>query len=112
MPRDDEEPQYTIYRSRPRLFGRREEDRAGDRAADGLRELRDGGDRAQPQPAPYTRRGGRRGLSLPGRRRRPKAPGVPGGGRVAGLTVGRVVKWLVLAVLGWSVLSLVLFLVS
>jgi LCP family protein required for cell wall assembly len=113
MPRDDEEPQYRVYRSRPKLFGRRAETARGDRGADGLRELR--GDqpasrRSRPEPAPqYVKHGGRKGLRLPRRGRRPN---VPGAGFLAGLTFGRVVKWLVLAVLGWSAVSLLLFLVS
>jgi len=94
---DDGEPQYTRYRSKPRglldrLRGGGEEAGLGGLAGgydDGGR----GGD------------GGRRGLRLPGRRRR-----VPGLRRP--VTVGRVLKWLLLAVGGWLLLSLVLFLVS
>jgi LCP family protein required for cell wall assembly len=47
--------------------------------------------------------------------RRPRLPGLPGRRRrgVRGpISAGRVVKWLVLAVVGWLALSLVLFLVS
>src|ERR671934_1089110 len=66
-------PEYKLYRTRPRLFGRRDSDGS---ILDELRE------------AP------------PGERRRKP------------ITVGRVVKWLVLAVVGWVVLSVVLFLIS
>jgi LCP family protein required for cell wall assembly len=66
-------PEYKLYRTRPRLLGRR------DSEGSILDELRE---------AP------------PGERRREP------------ITVGRVVKWLVFAVVGWVVLSLVLFLIS
>ena len=39
MSRDDDEPRYTVYRSRPRLFGRK--DSGADRAAAGMQELRE-----------------------------------------------------------------------
>ena len=65
-------PQYTVYRARRGLLGRRR-----------------GGDGGVPAPKPS-----RRGL------------------RDRGLTPGRVVKWLLLAALGWLALSLVVFLVS
>lgn len=65
-------PQYTVYRARRGLLGRRRGD--------------DGG---VPAPKPS-----RRGL------------------RDRGLSPGRVVKWLLLSVLGWLALSLVVFLVS
>jgi LCP family protein required for cell wall assembly len=72
----EDEPQYTRYRSRPRLPWRRES--AG---IEGLREP--GEKRDAPRP-----------------RRRPR------------ITVGRVVRYLALAVVGWLLLSLVLFLIS
>ena len=116
MPRDEDEPQYTVYRSRPKLFGRRDED--GDagrrRAAEGLQELRGEAPdaprspRAKPEYTPDGRE--RRRLRLPGFGRRPKGPGA--GSVLAGLTLGRVVKWLVLLVVGWTALSLVVFLIS
>ncbi len=65
-------PQYTVYRTRRGLLGRRKN-----------------GDGGVPAPKPS-----RRGL------------------RDRGLTPGRFVKWLLLAVLGWLVLSLVVFLIS
>jgi LCP family protein required for cell wall assembly len=73
----DDEPQYTLYRSRPKLPWRRESE-----GLDGLREP--GEKRDEPRP--------------PKRRRR--------------ITVGRVVKYLALALGVWLLLSLVLFLVS
>jgi LCP family protein required for cell wall assembly len=66
-------PEYKLYRTRPRLLGRRRDDGS---ILDGLRE------------AP------------PGKRPRKR------------ITVGRVVKWIVLALVAWVGLSLVLFLIS
>jgi LCP family protein required for cell wall assembly len=71
-PPEDHEPQYTVYRSRPRFLG--------GRGGDGLRGLRRPKDPDKP------------------RRRRP--------------TPGRIVRYLLLALVGWLLLSLVLFLVS
>jgi LCP family protein required for cell wall assembly len=79
-PRDP--PPYTVYRSRPRLFGR---DRDDGRLSP-----------AGPERGPG---GPRRRFRLPRRR----------GGPV---TAGRVVRWLILAVIAWVALSFVLFLVS
>ena len=130
MPRDDDEPKYTVYRSRPKPFGRR--DRDDDGAADGLAELRGegrdaprtpaGGAAATPRPTARqpVRQPAGRGAAPPGGRpprrglfrRRPKVPGSTAGGVLAGLTVGRVVKWAVLVALGWLLLALLLFLVS
>ena len=72
----EDEPQYTVYRSRRRLPWRREPE-----GVEGLREP--GEKRDEPRP-----------------RRRPR------------ITVGRVVRYLALALVGWLLLSLVLFLVS
>jgi LCP family protein required for cell wall assembly len=72
----EDQPQYTVYRSRPRLPWRR--------ADDGIDDLREPGEkRDEPRPK---------------RRRR--------------ITVGRVVKYVALALGAWLLLSLVLFLVS
>jgi LCP family protein required for cell wall assembly len=72
----EDQPQYTVYRSRPRLPWRRDDD--------GIDDLREPGEkRDEPKPR---------------RRRR--------------ITVGRVVKYLALALGAWLLLSLVLFLVS
>jgi LCP family protein required for cell wall assembly len=72
----EDEPQYTVYRSRPRLPWRREPE-----SVEGLREP--GEKRDEPRPR---------------RRRR--------------ISVGRIVRYLALALVGWLLLSLVLFLVS
>jgi LCP family protein required for cell wall assembly len=72
----EDQPQYTVYRSRPRLPWRRDDD--------GIDDLREPGEkRDEPKPR---------------RRRR--------------ITVGRVIKYLALALGAWLLLSLVLFLVS
>ncbi len=104
---DGQAPKYKVYRSKPKLFGRGED-------TGGLRELR-GGDRPPGSEAPRGRRdepeyavhraGGRRRLSLPGRRQ-----DRPGGRRR--ITKGRVAKWVLTAVVGWIALSVVLFMVS
>jgi LCP family protein required for cell wall assembly len=85
MPNDTEQPKYTVYRSAPRgLLAR-------------LRGEEDGvGDGAPPPPRSRFRW------------RREREPGEPR----PRITVGRVVKWLALAVLGWLLLSVVLFLIS
>jgi LCP family protein required for cell wall assembly len=83
----EDEPQYTIYRSRPRLPWQREDD-----GIDGLRE---------PEREP----------GEPPKRRRwwPFKPGRRRGRRI---TVGRVLRYFALAIGAWLLLSLVLFLVS
>ena len=83
-----EPPQYTKYRARPSLFKRKPADPQG-----AMSELRE----EQGPPPPYTPHTRRRGLRL------------PKGGPV---TFGRVVKWLALAIGGWILLSLLVFLVS
>ncbi len=125
----DSPPEYRVYRTRPRLPGRRSEpsggleelrgDGAGDRRepgrdgsnTEGRREpVRDGrgdGDR------PYTVHGGGRRPRLPTFRRRAKegeADRVPK--RRRQLSPGRIVRFAALAIVGWIVGSLVLFLVS
>jgi len=82
MSKDPERPQYTRYRSRPRLPGRLGE-RSRDPEFKGV-ELRDD-----------VRRG-------PRHRRRARRP----------LSVGRVVRYVVLAAFAWLALSFVLFMVS
>ncbi|HEV7751322.1 MAG TPA: LCP family protein [Baekduia sp.] len=105
-------PEYRKYRSAPRLWrrdpgpgesllgglpdGRQAPPGPGNGAPDGRP---DDGDR-NIYGAPKRRLPG-----LPGRRRRLRGPRGP-------LSVGRIVKWIVLAVIGWLALSLVLFLVS
>jgi LCP family protein required for cell wall assembly len=73
MPNPQAPPEYKLYRTKPRLLGRRGDDGS---VLDDLRE------------AP------------PGERRRKP------------ITVGRVIKWVVLALVAWIGLSLVLFLIS
>jgi LCP family protein required for cell wall assembly len=92
---DDDPPEYNVYRSRPRLLRGRD--------GDGVDEL----ERSRPgEEAPEYEVHGRprRGLRLPfprrGKRRRKR------------LSVGRIVRWLAVALIGWLLLSLVLFLVS
>jgi LCP family protein required for cell wall assembly len=71
----DDEPKYTVYRSRPRLPWRRDDDDLGDQR----------GEKRDEPKAPRPRRR---------------------------ITVGRVVKYLAVALGAWLLLSLVLFLVS
>ena len=90
--RDDDPPEYTVYRSRPRWFRGRDDGRF------------DGGrDGAAGEPPPYKVHRSGRGLRLPWRRR---------DGERRKLTVGRVVGWLALAVSAWLLVSLVVFLIS
>lgn len=83
-------PAYKKYRARPSIFG-------------------GGGDvpKAAQEERPYTVHGRGRGPRRPSFR----LPRV-GRPRGRGLTWGRALKWLVLAVAGWTALSLVVFLVS
>jgi LCP family protein required for cell wall assembly len=85
-----DEPDYKVYRSRPRLGKARE-----DRVADGLQELRDEAPGAPRPPGskPQFARSRRR-VSLPAISRR------------------RVVKWVLSAIAGWLLLSLILFMLS
>jgi LCP family protein required for cell wall assembly len=87
MPDHDNEPQYTLYRSRPKLPWRKETE-----GLDGLREAPEEEPRPQRRPWPFRRRERR-----PGRRR---------------LTPGRVLAYLAMAVGAWLLVSLVIFLVS
>jgi LCP family protein required for cell wall assembly len=95
-----EPPVYTKYRARPRLRSR------GGDEADGLQALRDresaAGGALPPVPGAPPAPG------RPSRRRLPWRRGV----RPRGLTPGRVVRWLVLAAVGWTALAIVAFLVS
>ena len=109
MPPSDDEPDYKVYRSRPRLFGRREDD--GDardrRVAEGLQELR-----GEAPDAPRSPRAKPEYTVQRRRRFRLRRPGTGAGKVVAGLTVGRVVKWVLTAAVAWLVLSVLVFLVS
>src|SRR3954451_9497322 len=88
--RDDEEPQYTLYRAKPKIFGR-----CG-REDGGLREMQQdaprGYEETPPQPGP----------APPKRRRGPRRR----------ISAWRVVRWLAAALVAWLAISLVLFLVS
>jgi LCP family protein required for cell wall assembly len=85
----DEEPDYKVYRSRPRLLRRGPEQ-------NGLAELK----APDAPPEHDVRRGGRR------------LPKLPRFGRPSRLTPGRVVKWLLIALAGWIALSAALFMIS
>jgi LCP family protein required for cell wall assembly len=91
-----DEPDYKVYRSRPRLFKKRDE-----RVAEGLQELRDAAPEAPRQP------GAKPEYTVHRRRRLPR-PKLPGGG----ITGRRVAKWVLSAIAGWILLSLVLFMIS
>jgi LCP family protein required for cell wall assembly len=80
---DDEEPQYTLYRARPKFLRRRNDD-------GGLREM-------QREPAAYD--------APPAEPRRIRRPG-------RRIGVWRVVRWLATALAAWLLVSLILFLVS
>lgn len=91
-PSDPDRPEYSVYRSRPRgIFARLK----GDDDAVG------GGPGKDRKPPRDEKPGRGRGP------RRSRTPGVPDS-----ITPRRVLKWLALAVGGWILLSLVLFLVS
>jgi LCP family protein required for cell wall assembly len=105
MPAHPDPPEYTKYRAAPAFLRRGPKDgesllgdlvEAPDRPAPGRG---DDGDRDGGEPGP------RRLPRVPLPRRRRRGPGGP-------LTAGRVVKWLILAVIAWLGLSLVLFLIS
>jgi LCP family protein required for cell wall assembly len=85
----EDDPQYTLYRSRPRLPWRREKD--------GLDDIREPGEQRDDEP-PKRR-------TWPWRRREPGRPR-------RRITVGRVLRYFALAVGAWLLISLVLFLVS
>src|SRR4051812_16603033 len=88
-PRDDDKPEYTLYRAKPKFLRR-----GGD----------DGGLRDMQRDAPPD------GFQeAPPRRRRRWFPGRRGGRRIS---VWRVLRWLVTALVAWLLISLVLFLVS
>ena len=88
-PRDDDKPEYTLYRAKPKFLRR-----GGD----------DGGLRDMQQDAPPEDF-----QDAPPRRRRRWFPGRRRGRRIS---VWRVVRWLVTALVAWLAISLVLFLIS
>ncbi|HEX8105417.1 MAG TPA: LCP family protein [Solirubrobacteraceae bacterium] len=105
----DRPPEYRVYRSRPRLLRRRDEDLGTppprEQPPQQTPPAANGGD-----DRPYTvhRAGGGPRIRLPR----------PGGDRARGprlggrFTKGRIAKYVALAVLGWIALSVVLFFVS
>src|SRR5215207_2846430 len=88
--RDDEEPQYTLYRAKPKIFRRRGLQDGG------LREMQQEGPRGYEETPPQPGRAPKR------RRRGPRRR----------ISVWRVLRWLVAALVAWLAISLVLFLVS
>jgi len=95
-PSDPDRPEYSVYRARPRgLLARLkgEPDVLPGPGRDGKKPKGDGPDRA------------------PGRREKREKPARSGIGGTS-ITPRRVLKWLALAIGGWILLSLVLFLVS
>jgi LCP family protein required for cell wall assembly len=84
---DDDKPNYTLYRSRPKWLRRRDDD-------GGLRDMQ--------QPAGYEDVPARPRRRLPWPRRRP-------GRRI---NAWRVLRWLVTALVAWLLVSLILFLIS
>jgi LCP family protein required for cell wall assembly len=109
MPHPSEPPpEYTKYRSGPSFL------RRGPRPGDSL--LDDFRDGAQAPPRGPLGPGDDGRAEYGDGPRRPRLPGLPrrrGGGRIRGpLSIGRIVKWVVLAAIAWVALSLVLFLVS
>ncbi len=105
MPPPDEPdgaPEYRVYRSRKPLFRKR-----GGGGGDELARLREGAKRGEtpgqsvlPGAEPERRRG--RGLI-------PQPPAAP---RRKRFTRGRIIRWILLAVVGWIALSVVVFLFS
>ena len=93
-PRDDDKPQYTLYRARPNFLRRRR--RADDGGLRDMQEQRPPAGYEETPPQPPKRR--RRRRIFPGRRR--------------GFSFWRVLRWLVTALVAWLAISLVLFLVS
>ncbi|WP_028067283.1 LCP family protein [Solirubrobacter soli] len=91
--RDDEEPQYTLYRAKPKLFGRRGGDDGG------LRSMQEEPPRGYEETPPQPGR-----APKPGRRRRR--------GPRPRISFWRVLRWLVVALVAWLAISLVLFLIS
>src|SRR3954470_9554472 len=106
----DPPPPYRKYRSAPRFL--RRGPKPGEPLLDDLRG--GGGVAAPPRPGePGAGEDGRHVYGRPGRRRLPiPLPGRRRGGPRGPISVGRIVKWVVLAAIGWVALSLVLFLVS
>src|SRR3954468_713850 len=86
-PRDDEQPEYTLYRARPKFLGRRRDD-------GGLRQMQQDAPQGYEETPPQ-----------PGRAPKPKRPR-------RRISPWRVLRWLIVALVAWLAISLVLFLVS
>ncbi len=103
MPPPDEPegpPEYRVYRSRKPLFRKRD---GGD--ADELARLRGDAGRAPGQPAqPGGEDAAKRGRKL--------IPGLSAGPRRRRWTRGRIIRWVLLAVVAWIAVSALVFLVS
>ncbi|HVF77165.1 MAG TPA: LCP family protein [Solirubrobacteraceae bacterium] len=91
----EERPEYRVYRSRKQLFPRR-----GGSDRDEFRRLRS--DSAQPPPSEPDRRRSLPALALRRRRGGPRKP----------ISGWRIVRWVLLAVIAWTALSVLVFLVS
>jgi LCP family protein required for cell wall assembly len=102
--RDDDRPQYTVYRSRKRLLGKRDDD-PRDEVAE-LRGDRNGAPKDGRPDYQVHRAGGGRRFRLPGLPNR----GTPRPRRK--LSVGRVLGYLALAAATWVLVSALLFMVS
>jgi LCP family protein required for cell wall assembly len=94
-----DKPDYKVYRSRPRFLRRRAD------GGDGLAELRAPDKAGEPKEPGYEVQRRRRFPTLPKR-----APRLPG--RRRPITPGRVLKWIVLALVAWVGVSAILFMVS
>lgn len=105
MPTSPDPPEYTKYRAAPAFLRRGPKD--GESLLDDLDGAppREHAREGLPGEPPPPQRERRRRLPFPLPRRRRGLPRGP-------ISVGRVVKWLVLAAIAWLALSLVLFLVS
>jgi LCP family protein required for cell wall assembly len=106
MATGEEKPQYKLYRSRPRLLRGRN---GGGDAAEGLEELRAPGPRPrQDRPSDRPPPGGERAARVAPAPRRT----MPRPGRRFRLSPGRILKWLLIALVAWVGISAVLFMVS
>jgi LCP family protein required for cell wall assembly len=101
---DDEKPDYRVYRSRPRFLKGRET--ASPR--EGIDDLREQIPRPEGQPEYRVHRGGKGGSRIP----RPRLPGRRAGKLAARFTIWRLLRYLVYFVIGWTLLSALLFMIS
>ncbi|HWI74241.1 MAG TPA: LCP family protein [Baekduia sp.] len=108
----DPDPEYKKYRAGPAFL--RRGPKPGGSLLDDFRDA-PGAPQTPQAPGPESDQDadGRRIYGREPSRRLPRLPGLPKRRGPRGpISVGRVIKWLVLAALGWIALSLVLFLVS